>query len=83
MILNVDDAITYLTNALYSKASENPEATEELKLNARRDLARAYTLRGDYISAQREYFILLRKIPTDFGIAFLLRQVTSQVLFTN
>lgn len=79
MVLNVEDAIKYLTNALYLDASKDREATEELKVSVRRDLARALTLHGDYILAQREYFELLRQIPTDFGIAFLLRQVTSQV----
>lgn len=78
-ILNVDDAITYLTNALYRNASLDSEATEELKLIARRDLARAFTLRGDFISAQQEYFHLLKLTPTDFGLAFHLRQLTSQV----
>ena len=79
MILNIDDAISYLTSALYLNASKDSEATEELKLNSRRDLARALTLKGDYISAQKEYYQLLKQIPTDFGIAFLLQQVTSQV----
>lgn len=78
-ILNVDDAISYLTSALYHNASHDSEATEELKLVARRDLARAYTMRGDFVSAQQEYFQLLKLNPTDFGIAFHLRQVTSQV----
>jgi hypothetical protein len=78
-ILNVDDAITFLTAALYHNASHDPEATEELKLIAHRDLARAYALQGDFVSAQKEYFHLLQLTPTDFGIAFHLRQVTSQV----
>jgi tetratricopeptide (TPR) repeat protein len=77
--LNVDEAITFLTNALYRNASLDSEATEELKLLARRDLARAYTLQGDFISAQREYFHLLKLTPTDFGLAFHLRQLTAQV----
>jgi ABC-type dipeptide/oligopeptide/nickel transport system permease component len=78
-ILNIDDAITFLTAALYQNASHDPEATEDLKVIARRDLARAFSLQGDFVSAQKEYFHLLKLTPTDFGIAFHLRQVTAKV----
>jgi hypothetical protein len=79
-IARPDDAIEFLTNAIYRNASQDPEATPESILSCRRQLARALMQQERYLDAHRELLTILQMTPHDFGIAYLLEEVSRHVL---
>ena len=73
-----EEAVTYLTNAVYGKASNDTNVSQTDRYLARRLLAFSLINLGRFKEAQREFEYILDLNPADFGAQFHLKLMSSR-----
>ena len=80
MIAKSKEGVGFLREALYGVASVDADADENAKVEARKFFAEGLGMIGEYEEAQKELLLILKAYPLDFGVSFLLKDITYQVV---
>ena len=77
-----EEVVTFFYNCLYGKASNDSNISNEVRIKARREHAKALAYVGKLVESLIEFTKYLEIVPLDFSVNFIMKEILNIIDYT-